>query len=80
MRYQDVPQVQGALHGMGAASVGLVVHTAARMSRTLRGERAGIAVALATFCAVALFRVPVGVVVLTLGVGSVAWAWHRLAR
>ena len=80
LRYQHVAEVQGALHGMGAASVGLVVHTAARMSRALRGERAGMAVAFATFCAVALWRVPVGAVVLTLGVASVAWAWYRPGR
>ena len=80
LQYQQVAMVQGALHGMGAASVGLIVHTAARMSRTLRGERVAIAVALASFAAVALLRAPVGAVVLTLGAASVAWAWWRLAR
>ena len=80
LHYQGVPEVQGALHGMGAASVGLFMHTALRMSRTLRGEHVGIAVALATFCAVALLRIPVGAVVTTLGVASVAWAWFRLVR
>ncbi|MEO6407204.1 MAG: chromate transporter [Burkholderiaceae bacterium] len=79
LRYQDVAQVQGALHGMGAASVGLFMHTALRMSRTLSGEHVGIAVALATFFAVGLLRVPVGWVVMTLGIASVAWAWYRLA-
>ena len=78
LHYQGVPEVQGALHGMGAASVGLFMHTALRMSRTLRGEHVGIAVALATFCAVGLLRVPVGMVVMTLGIASVAWAWYRL--
>ena len=80
LQYQQVAMVQGALHGMGAASVGLFVHTAARMSRTLRGERVAIVVALASFAAVGLLRAPVGSVVLTLGVASVAWAWFRLAR
>lgn len=79
LHYQHVAQVQGALHGMGAASVGLIVHTAARMSRTLRGQRVGVAVALASFAAVGLLRLPVGSVVLTLGAASVGWAWHRLA-
>ena len=79
LHYQQVPEVQGALHGMGAASVGLFMHTGLRMSRTLRGEHVGIAVALATFCAVGLLRVPVGWVVMTLGMVSVVWAWHRLA-
>lgn len=78
--YQHVPAVQGALNGMGAAAAGLVVHTAARMSRSLRGERLGVAVALATFGAVALAGLSVRTVMLTLGVASVAWAWHRLGR
>jgi chromate transport protein ChrA len=72
--------VQGALNGMGAAAVGLIVHTAARMSRTLRGQHLGVAVALATFGAVALAGWSVRTVVLTLGVASVAWAWHQLGR
>lgn len=79
-QFQHVPQVQGAVHGMGAATAGLIVSTALRLGRTLRGRRIGIAVAAATFVAVALAHVPVGTVVLTLGVLSVLWAWHRLAR
>ncbi len=79
-QYQHIPAVQGALNGMGAAAVGLVVHTAARMSRTLRGERVGMAVAAATFGAVALGGLSVRTVMLSLGLASVAWAWHRLGR
>jgi chromate transporter len=79
-QFQHVPQVQGALHGMGAASAGLIISTAARMSRTLRGQRIGVAVALLSFVAVAFGRLPVGTVVLTLGVASVAWAWRSLGR
>ena len=79
-QFQQVPWVQGALHGMGAASVGLIVHTALRMSRTLRGQRVGIGVALLAFAAVALGRLPVSTVVLTLGAVSVVLAWRRLAK
>ena len=78
--YQHLPAVQGALNGMGAAAVGLIVHTAARMARTLRGERVGVVVAAATFGAVALGGLSVRTVMLSLGVASVAWAWHRLGR
>ena len=78
--YQHLPAVQGALNGMGAAAVGLIVHTASRMARTLRGERVGVAVAVATFGAVALGGLSVRTVMLSLGVASVAWAWHRLGR
>ena len=65
---------------MGAAAVALIIHTAARMSRTLRGQRVGIAVALASFGAVALAGLSVRTVLLTLGLASVAWAWHRLGQ
>ena len=75
-QFQHIPQVQGALHGMGCAAAGLIVTTALRMSRTLRGQRVGILMALLSFGAVALARLPVSTVVLTLGVASVALAWR----
>jgi chromate transporter len=78
--YQHLPWLQGALHGMGAASVGLVIHTAARMSRSLRGELVGIGVAGLSFAAVGLLRLPVSMVMLSIGVASVAWAWHLIGR
>ncbi len=76
--FQHLPAVQHALHGMGAAAAALIIHTAARMSRTLRGQPIGIVVAFATFGAVALVGVSVPTVMLTLGVFSVLLAWHRL--
>lgn len=79
-QFQHVPWVQGALHGMGAATVGLIMHTFARLARSLRGQRLGMCVAVLAFCAVALLRLPVSVVVLVLGSVSVAWAWHVLGR
>ena len=79
-QFQHVPQVQGALHGMGAAAVGLIITTALRMGRTLRGNRTGMVVAALSFGAVGLARLPVGTVVLSLGVLSVMWAWRSLGR
>lgn len=79
-RYQHLPWVQGALHGMGAAAVGLIIHTAVRLSRGVRGEHVSILVAALTFVAVALLRLPVSVVMLSLGLASVAWAWRVLGR
>lgn len=76
-QFQHVPQVQGALHGMGAASVGLIVTTAARMAGTLRGQRVAIAVAVLSFVAVGLLRLPVSTVMLSLGLVSVLWAWRK---
>jgi chromate transporter len=79
-QFQHVPQVQGALHGMGAAAVGLIITTALRMGRTLQGNRAGMIVASLSFAAVGLARLPVSTVVLTLGFLSVMWAWRSLGR
>jgi chromate transporter len=79
-QFQHVPQVQGALHGMGAAAVGLIITTALRMGRTLQGNRAGMVVAALSFAAVGLARLPVSTVVLTLGTLSVVWAWRSLGR
>jgi chromate transporter len=79
-QFQDVPQVEGALHGMGAAAVGLIITTALRMGSTLRGNRVGMVVAALSFAAVALAKLPVSTVVLTLGVLSVLWAWRSLRR
>lgn len=78
--FAHVPKVQGALNGMGAAAVGLILHTAWRMSRSLHGERVAILVAVLTFAAVAVAGLSVRTVMVTLGVASVAWAWHRLGR
>lgn len=75
-QYQHVPCVQGALHGMGAASVGLIMSTAARMARALLGYRIAMIVVALTFCAVGLLRTPVQLVVLTLGTASVCIAWR----
>ena len=79
-QFEHVPQIQGAVHAMGCATAGLILSTVIRLSRTLRGRRVGIVVALASFVAVGIARVPVSNVVLTLGVASVAYAWHRRGR
>jgi chromate transporter len=78
--FEHVPHVQGALHGMGAAAIGVIASTAWRMARHLRGQRVGPVVAALAFAAVGLARVPVAWVMLTLGVLSVAWAWRSLRR
>ena len=78
--FQHLPWVQGALHGMGAAAVGMIIHTTARLARTLRGQRLGVLQALLTFGAMGLLRWPVSWVVLSIGAASVAWAWRGLGH
>lgn len=79
-QFHHLPQVQGALHGMGAAAVGVIASAALRLVRNLRGHHAGIVVAVLAFLAVGVARVPVAWVVLSLGVLSVAWAWRSIGK
>jgi chromate transporter len=76
-QYQHLAPVQGALHGMGCASVALIITTARRMARALLGHRVATIVAVLSFCAVGLLCLPINLVVLTLGASSVAMAWWR---
>lgn len=79
-QHQNLLQVQGALHGMGAAAVGVIASAALRLARNLRGHRAGIVTAVLAFAAVGLARLPVAWVVMSVGVLSVLWAWRGLRR
>ncbi len=79
-QYQHLPQVQGALHGMGAAAVGVIASAAFRLGRNLLGNVAGMVTAASAFAAVGLARLPVAWVVMSMGVLSVIWAWRRLGK
>ncbi|MFT4195846.1 chromate transporter [Ottowia sp.] len=78
----DSELARRALRGMGAVAAGLVLATGLKLAGALRASVMGlpacIAAAAATFAAVALLRVPLGWVVLTVGGGACLWAWHRL--
>ena len=71
----QIPEVAGALRGMGAVAAGLILAMAIKMRRTLRGNLMGpwlcAAFGLTTVLAVAVFRVPLPWIVF--GLGSVAW-------
>ncbi len=70
----DVPQVQGALRGMGAVASGLITATGLRLVGGLKSNVLGafmcIALAAITFIAVAWLRIPLMWVLV--GCGSVA--------
>lgn len=82
--FVQVPAVAGALHGMGAVSAGLVIATALKLLPTLKHNPAGKAVcalvALATFVAVGLLRVPLVAVLAVVGSASCAYVWWKLGR
>jgi chromate transporter len=80
----DLPQVQGALRGMGAVAAGLIAAAGLRLVAALRTNTMGLAtcwllVAL-TFIAVALLRIPLAWMLLSIGVPACGWAYYCLGR
>jgi chromate transporter len=81
--FAHVPAVAGALRGMGAVAGGLIIGTGLRLAGALRGTPIGgvaaLALAMATFIAIALLRWPLTWVLLALGGLGMTWAAWRLA-
>jgi chromate transporter len=80
----DVPQVQGALRGMGAVTAGLITATGLKLlpavSRNPLGRQlCWLAVAL-TFAAIALLRIPLLWVLLALGGLTCTGAYRALRQ
>jgi len=75
-------QVQGALRGMGAVSAGLIAGTGLRLVPALRGNVMGLLVCTAlvgiTFISIAWLRVPLGWVLLGLGLPAFFWALRQI--
>lgn len=80
----DHELAQRALRGMGAVAAGLVLATGVKLIGALRsnvmGPVACTLAALASFIAIALLRWPLIWVLLVIGGGGCAWAWHRLGH
>ena len=78
----DLPLVQGALRGMGAVSAGLIAGTGLKLIVALRTNAMGklvcAALAILTFIAIGLLRIPLLWVLLGLGAPAMAWAYYRL--
>jgi chromate transporter len=78
----DSAAVQGALRGMGAVAAGLIAATGIKLIGALKSNPMGLAVcwglAVLSFIAIALLRLPL--VAVLLGVGSLAciWAYRQL--
>ena len=79
-----LPQVAGALRGMGMVAAALILSTAVKVSGTLRGNAMGLATCIAlaglTAAAVGVLRWPMALVLAA--IGPVAWgvAWWTLRR
>jgi chromate transporter len=82
-QFSSVPQVAGALRGMGAVAAGLVLATAAKLAPTLRRNAMGlwpsVAITAASAGAIGWLRWPLAWVVLGLGAAGYAWAWRCLS-
>ena len=81
---REVPQVAGALRGMGIVAAGLILSTALKLAPGLRRSVIGVPAAVCfvalTVAAIGLLRWPLAAVVLGLGVLAVGWAWRRSGR
>ena len=78
----DLPVVQGALRGMGAVSAGLIAGTGLKLMAALRTNAMGkpvcAALAILTFIAIGVLRIPLVWVLLGLGAPGMAWAYQCL--
>jgi chromate transporter len=80
----DSGAMQGALRGMGAVSAGLIMATGIKMLPALKTNPMGlvacIALAIITFFAIAIWRLPLSWVLLTLGPLASLWAWRCITK
>ena len=80
----QVAQVQGALRGMGAVSAGLIAGTGLRLVPALRSNVMGLLVCTGlvglTFVSIAWLRVPLGWVLLGLGLPAFCWALRQIQQ
>ncbi len=76
------PGVAGALRGMGAVAAGLIAATGLKLFGALQknvlGMRLCVGLGVLCFVAIALLRIPLAYVLLTLGVSACVLAYRRL--
>ncbi|RZL92518.1 MAG: chromate transporter [Variovorax sp.] len=82
--FADVPQVAGALRGMGAVAGGLIAATGIKLIPALRRHPLGFGVCLGfvalVFAAIAIARIPLGWVLLAVGGVTCVWTWRKIER
>lgn len=80
----SLPQVQGALRGLGAVTAGLIAAAGLKMVPALRsnvmGRPASLLFLSVTFVAVAWLRIPLVWVLLGVGGCACCWTWRVLGR
>ena len=80
----DSPGVQGALRGLGAVAAGLIAAAGLKLIDALKTNAMGApvcwAIAAITFIAIAVLRVPLAWVLLSVGGLGWYWAYRQLGR
>lgn len=80
----DSATAQGALRGMGAVAAGLITATGikliAALEKNVMGRWVCIGLAVVTFVAIALLRLPLAWVLLVVGGSACLWAFRLLGR
>lgn len=80
----DTPTAQGMLRGMGAVSAGLIAAVGIKLIAALKnnpmGQFSSLSIGVLAFVAIALFRLPLAWVLLSLGPLASVWASHCLAQ
>jgi chromate transporter len=80
----DSPVVQGALRGMGAVAAGMIAATGLKLFAALKQNVLGAlvcyALAAMTFIAIALLKLPLIWVLLSLGGIGALWAYRQIGR
>jgi chromate transporter len=82
VQYAAIPQVAGALRGMGIVSAALIMATSIRLLSALKGNAMGFAACLvfgaASLVLVGLLRLPLVWCLLGLGVAAYGFAWFKV--
>ncbi|PQA82921.1 chromate transporter [Limnohabitans sp. TS-CS-82] len=80
----DTPIAQSMLRGMGAVSAGLIAAVGIKLMGALKNNPMGqfscLGIAALTFVGIALFRLPLAWVLLSLGPLASLWASHCIAQ
>jgi chromate transporter len=76
-RFADLPVVRDTFSGVAAGASGLVLAMGVRMGRTVKNSPIGLALAVASFAAIGLARLPLVWVLAVLAPISIGIAWYR---
>ena len=77
-RYQDDPLIRHLFTGLAAAAAGLLLSTALKILWPLRGQALGLAIAAIAVLGIAVLKLPLLLVLMTLSPVSILATWRLL--